>query len=144
MYLLFVFSLVVKLNALPIPESNVYNQMEYADSDEKRKIKKTKERVAILPIHIPQKAICWVDVKQSFTQASTTRPKLIGVEYLNRYSDFAVYIDGVKILGEANVPLVAIDYLTVMERGIPAEYGDFSFGRIERNAEGYAFIRMEY
>lgn len=145
MYLLFMFSLVVELNALPIPVSNTSHQLEYVDSDEKKKLKTAEKRARIEPIHIPQKSIS--GIKPVSTMASSSlvnRPKLLSIEYLNRYSDFATYIDGVKILGEANIPLLSIDHLEVMERGIPAEYGDFSFGRIERNAEGYAFIRTEY
>ena len=46
------------------------------------------------------------------------------------FRNYRCYVDGVKIIGDLNIPKSSISYLEVFNFGIPAEFGDFSFGRI--------------
>lgn len=101
-----------------------------------------------VPQHIiipaqPIQAISFVGVN-ALNLINSVRPTTQNLQFYTAYEDYAAYIDGVKVIGEVNIPKSAIDYYVVMERGIPAEYGDFSFGRINRNGEGYSFLSPEY
>jgi outer membrane receptor protein involved in Fe transport len=46
------------------------------------------------------------------------------------------YIDGIKVLGKANIPVQSIEQLTVITGGVPARYGDATGGIINITTKG--------
>lgn len=48
----------------------------------------------------------------------------------------AIYIDGVRVRGKANIPASAISQLTVITGGVPAKYGDQTGGAISVTTRG--------
>lgn len=46
------------------------------------------------------------------------------------------YIDGVKVRGTANIPQQAIDQITIITGGVPAQYGDVTGGIINISTKG--------
>lgn len=133
-FLFLALCLLAKTYAL----STQVNQFVEDKEPEKRDV----PQQIIIPVQ-PVHAISFVGVN-ALNPINSVRPTTQNLQFYTVYEDYAAYIDGVKIIGEVNIPKSAIDYYVVMERGIPAEYGDFSFGRINRNGEGYSFLTAEY
>ncbi|MBN2668964.1 MAG: carboxypeptidase-like regulatory domain-containing protein [Bacteroidales bacterium] len=53
-------------------------------------------------------------------------------------------VDGVKTLGEVNVPSVAISSVTVYSGGVPARYGDFTGGVVLIQTKSFFDFYYEY
>lgn len=48
------------------------------------------------------------------------------------------YVDGVKVIGEPNIPVQSIEQLTVISGGLPARYGDVTGGVVNITTKGPA------
>ncbi len=143
-FLFLMFGVIVPLKAELIQELHTNKKVDDRVFETEYSNKSIKKRKPIDHITIKQKPIR--GIRTLILNNNTpvyNRPTRQNLELLNKFNDCATYIDGVKIIGEVNIPLSSIDYISIMERGIPAEYGDFSFGRIERNIEDYTFYRLE-
>lgn len=136
-FLLLMFSVIAQLYAIPTQRLNSNIQLEY------KNVVTTDKRPSLKHIVILQKPIRGIASITMSNAPVYNRPTRQSLELLSKYSDHVTYIDGIKVIGEVNIPLSAIDYLYVMDRGISAEYGDVSFGRIETNSDGYSMFKPE-
>ena len=46
------------------------------------------------------------------------------------------YVDGIKVVGNSNVPTSAIEQITVVTGGLPAKYGDATRGIVSITTKG--------
>jgi hypothetical protein len=52
----------------------------------------------------------------------------------------AVYVDGVRVTGDPNIPMGAVSSVMVYTGGIPAKYGDFTGGVIEITTRSFDYF----
>lgn len=89
----------------------------------------------LLREHIKIIQIPFVSIAEAISQFQQTNVLLnVGCmmtrEQAVDFRNYRCYVDGVKIIGDLNIPISSISYLEVFNLGIPAEFGDFSFGRM--------------
>ena len=54
----------------------------------------------------------------------------------SRSEDVVYYVDGVKVRGSSSVPKSAIEQVSVITGGVPAQYGDATGGIISLTTKG--------
>tara|TARA_B100001250_G_scaffold6926_1_gene5867 strand:- start:874 stop:4650 length:3777 start_codon:yes stop_codon:yes gene_type:complete len=119
------------------PESSVLTEVQVIEYDvplidaDKSGATKTKEQITALPTRSVQNvAATTAGVYQEDTGGS------LNVRG-SRSNATSYYVDGVKIVGSSNVlPQSAIDQMTVVTGGLPAQYGDATGGIISITTQG--------
>jgi len=69
-----------------------------------------------------------------------------GVSFLGQRTDATrVFIDGVPVIGDANIPQGAQSQVDIIQSGVPAQYGDFTGGAINYTTKGPSrYVRKSF